>query len=95
MVAPHDGSINSRLRMPDNKGHIVPGNSGTNDKKKGMTKKTSPTTVLTDTEQTILDLTRKLNAATRKIEKLEADRKKRQSCVKSSRVVSSPNTRSL
>lgn len=80
--------------MPDNKGHIVPGNSGTNDKKKGMTKKTSPTTRLTDTEQTILDLTRKLNAATRKIEKLEADRK-RQSCVKSSRVVSSPNTRSL
>lgn len=41
-----------------------------------MTKKTSPTTRLTDTEQTILDLTRKLNAATRKIEKLEADRKK-------------------
>ena len=41
-----------------------------------MTKKTSPTTGLTDTEQTILDLTRKLNAATRKIEKLEADRKK-------------------
>ena len=76
MAAPHDGSINSRLRMPDNKGHIVPGNSGTNDKKKGMTKKTSPTTRLTDTEQTILDLTRKLNAATRKIEKLEADRKK-------------------
>ena len=33
MAAPHDGSINSRLRMPDNKGHIVPGNSGTNDKK--------------------------------------------------------------
>ena len=45
-------------------------------KKKRMTKKTSPSTNLTDTEQTILDLTRKLNAANRKIEKLEADRKK-------------------
>ena len=45
-------------------------------KKKGMTKKPSPSARLTDTEQTILDLTRKLNAATRKIEKLEADRKK-------------------
>ena len=45
-------------------------------KKKGMTKKTSPSARLTDTEQTILDLTRKLNAAIRKIEKLEADRKK-------------------
>ncbi len=61
--------------MPDNKGHIVHGSSGTNDKRKND-KKTSPTTGLTDTEQTILDLTRKLNAATRKIEKLEADRKK-------------------
>jgi len=32
MDAPHDESNNSRLRMPDNKGYIVPGNSGTNDK---------------------------------------------------------------
>ena len=62
--------------MPDNKGHIVPATPAQTTKKKGMTKKTSPTTKLTDTEQTILDLTRKLNAATRKIEKLEADRKK-------------------
>ena len=45
-------------------------------KRKRMTKKTSPSTNLTDTEKTILGLTRKLNAANRKIEKLEADRKK-------------------
>ncbi len=45
-------------------------------KKKRMTKKTSPSTNLTDTEKTILELTRKLNEANRKIEKLEADRKK-------------------
>lgn len=45
-------------------------------KKKKMSKKPSPSTNLTDTEQTILDLTRKLNAANRKIEKLEADKKK-------------------
>lgn len=45
-------------------------------KNKRMTKKPSPSANLTDTEQTILDLTRKLNAANRKIEKLEADKKK-------------------
>ena len=45
-------------------------------KRKRMTKNTSPSTNLTDTEKTILGLTRKLNAANRKIEKLEADRKK-------------------
>lgn len=44
--------------------------------KKKMSRKPSSSTNLTDTEQTILDLTRKLNAANRKIEKLEADRKK-------------------
>lgn len=44
--------------------------------KRNMTKKISPSTNLTDTEKTILELTRKLNAANRKIEKLEADRKK-------------------
>lgn len=41
-----------------------------------MTKKPSPSTNLTDTEKTILELTRKLDAANRKIEKLEADKKK-------------------
>lgn len=45
-------------------------------KKKTMSKKTSPSSNLTDTEKTIYELTRKLNAANRKIEKLEADKKK-------------------
>lgn len=44
--------------------------------KKNMTRKPSPSTNLTDTEKTILELTRKLNAANRKIEKLEADKQK-------------------
>lgn len=45
-------------------------------KKKDMTKKLSPSTNLTDTENTILELTRKLNAANKKIENLEAEKKK-------------------
>lgn len=45
-------------------------------KKKKMTKKLSPSSNLTDTEKTIYELTKKLNAANKKIEKLEADKKK-------------------
>lgn len=45
-------------------------------KNKKMTKKLTPSSNLTDTERTILELTRKLNAANRKIERLEADKKK-------------------
>ena len=77
MAAPHDGSINSRLRMPDNKGHIVPGNSGTNDKKERNDKENlSHYQAHGYRADHTGSLTRKLNAATRKIEKLEADRKK-------------------
>ena len=56
-------------------GALIPG-SGCRTTKAISSPATSPSARLTDTEQTILDLTRKLNAATRKIEKLEADRKK-------------------
>lgn len=61
---------------PATASHAVTKATRQTSKKKDMTKKLSPSTNLTDTEKTILELTRKLNAANKKIEKLEAEKKK-------------------
>ena len=62
--------------MPDNKGHIVPGNSGTNDKKERNDKENLSHYQAHGYRADHTGSNTQLNAATVKIEKLEADRKK-------------------